>query len=95
MFITENSQKWSQIISEELGVKDQKKLGWMSQYAQNHEVFESVQAAPDATRLIATPLNTLGMGNPMMPTGVGYNATDGSGVGNTGADFQSLSNRFR
>lgn len=89
MFITENSQKWSQIISEELGVKDQKKLGWMSQYAQNHEVFESVQAAPDATRLLATPLNTLGMGNPMMPAGVGYNATDGSGVGNTGADFHS------
>ena len=44
MMITENSQKWSQIINEELGVKDSNKLGWMSQYAQNHEIYEAVQA---------------------------------------------------
>ena len=43
MLITENSQKWSQMIKEELGVQDQKKLSWMSQYAQNHEVYEGLQ----------------------------------------------------
>lgn len=88
--ITENSQKWSQIISEEFGVKSQEKLSWMSQYAQNHEVFESVQTnASIDGGIYTTPLNTLGMGNPMMPNGVGYNATSGSGIGNTGADFHS------
>lgn len=93
MMITENSQKWSQIISEELGVKDSNKLGWMSQYAQNHEIYEAVQANGAGVNvgggIYSTPLNTLGMGNPMMPTGVGYNATDGSGIGNTGADFHN------
>ena len=44
MLITENSKQWSQIISEELGVTDKSKLAWMSQYAQNHEIFEGVQA---------------------------------------------------
>ena len=94
--ITENSQKWSQIISEEFGVKDQKKLAWMSQYAQNHELFESVQTnASIDGGIYTTPLNTLGMGNPMMPMGVagtdGFNANGikGAGVGNTGADFHN------
>ena len=77
MIITENSKKWSQIISEELGVQDKGKLNWMSTYAQNHEVFEGLQAAsPDpAASIYATPLNTLGMGNPMMPN-LAQNAAD-------------------
>ena len=77
MIITENSKKWSQIISEELGVQDKGKLNWMSTYAQNHEVFEGLQAAtPDpAAGIYATPLNTLGMGNPMMPN-LAQNAAD-------------------
>lgn len=95
--ITENSQKWSQIISEELGVKDQKKLAWMSQYAQNHELFESVQTSGVRadSGIYTTPLNTLGMGNPMMPMGVagadGFNANGvhGNGIGNTHADFHN------
>lgn len=94
--ITENSQKWSQIISEEIGVKDQKKLAWMSQYAQNHELFESVQTnASIDGGIYTTPLNTLGMGNPMMPMGVagtdGFNANGvkGAGIGNTHADFHN------
>ena len=88
--ITENSQKWSQIISEEFGVKNPQKLSWMSQYAQNHEIFESVQTnASIDGGIYTTPLNTLGMGNPMMPQGVGYNATNGSGIGNTHADFHN------
>ena len=87
MLITENSQKWSNIICEELGVKDQNKLAWMSQYAQNHEVYEAVQSGDPAAGIYSTPLNTLGMGNPMMPQGVGY--TKGAGIGNTGADFHN------
>lgn len=87
MLLTENSQKWSNIIAEELGVKDQNKLSWMSQYAQNHEVYEAVQAGDPAAGIYSTPLNTLGMGNPMMPQGVGY--TQGAGIGNTGADFHN------
>lgn len=95
MLITENSQKWSQIIKEELGVQDQKKLSWMSQYAQNHEVYEGLQTGSVDGGIYATPLNTLGMGNPMMPMGMagadGFNANGvhGAGVGNTGADFHN------
>lgn len=90
MLLTENSQKWSNIIAEELGVKDQNKLGWMSQYAQNHEVYESVQTGDVTGGIYSTPLNTLGMGNPMMPQGMGYNnGGHGTGVGNTGADFHN------
>lgn len=87
MLLTENSQKWSNIIAEELGVKDQNKLSWMSQYAQNHEVYEAVQAGDPAAGIYSTPLNTLGMGNPMMPQGVGF--AKGTGIGNTGADFHN------
>lgn len=97
MMLNETLQNWSNIITEELGVKDQNKLGWMSQYARNHEVYESMQVAtPDPSAgIYATPLNTLGMGNPMMPMGVagadGFNANGahGAGIGNTGADFHN------
>ena len=89
MFSTENSQKWSQIITEELHVKSAEKLNWMSQYAQNHSVYEALQSGDPAAGIYATPLNTLGMGNPLFPQGVGYNATNGSGIGNTGADFHA------
>lgn len=95
-FLTENSQKWSQIITEELGVKNNEKLNWMSQYAQNHEIFEGLQNGNyGGDGIYSTPLNTLGMGNPMMPMGVagadGFNANGfkGAGVGNTGADFHN------
>ena len=91
--ITENSGKWSQIITEEFGVKDQNKVNWMSQYAQNHEIFEAVQAGGSGANvsqgIYTTPLNTLGMGNPAMPMGVGYNNANGAGIGNTGADFHN------
>lgn len=90
MLLTENSQKWSQIIKEELGVTDSKKLDWMSQYAQNHEVYEGLQTGSVNGGIYTTPLNTIGMGNPMMPNGVGFNGSGkGSGVGNTGADFHN------
>jgi len=90
MFSTENSQKWSQIITEELHVKSAEKLGWMSQYAQNHSVYEALQNGDPSAGIYATPLNTLGMGNPLFPQGVGYNnAGQGTGIGNTGADFHN------
>ena len=86
-----NVNKWSQIIKEELNVDNSDKLSWMSKYARNHEIYEGLQqATPDpAAGIYATPLNTMGMGNPMMPQGVGFNGTDGSGIGNTGADFHN------
>ncbi len=91
MFQTENTSKWSQIIKEELGVENTQKLGWMAQYARNHEIYEGLQSANHGVDggIYATPLNTLGIGNPMMPQGVGFNGTDGSGIGNTGADFHN------
>ena len=95
MILTENSSKWSQIIKEELGVENPQKLNWMSQYARNHEVFEGLQTGAVDGGIYSTPLNTLGMGNPMMPLGVagadGFNANGaaGAGIGNTGADFHS------
>ena len=88
MITENNNSKWSQIIKEELGINDNNKLGWMSKYAQNHEIFESVQTVQNADAgIYATPFNTMGIGNPMMPQGVGY--AQGTGIGNTGADFHN------
>lgn len=69
MILNETQQKWANIITEEYGVKDPKKLGWMSQYAQNHEIYEGVQNPANnvSQSIYATPLNTMGMGNPQMP----------------------------
>jgi hypothetical protein len=96
MNINETNQKWSQIITETLGITDNNKLNWMAQYARNHEVYEAMQSqAPASAGIYATPLNTLGAGNPMMPLGVagadGFNANGnfGAGIGNTGADFHN------
>ena len=92
MILNEALQNWSNIITEEYGIKDQNKRSWMAQYAHNHEIYESVQGGRSGVDagIYATPLNTLGMGNPMMPTGVGFNGSgDGTGVGNTGADFHN------
>ena len=93
--ITENANaKWSQIIKEEFGIENKSKLNWISQYAQNHEIYEAVQSGSIDGGIYTTPLNTLGMGNPMMPTGVGFNGADGKasgvGIGNTGADFHNV-----
>jgi len=87
MILTENQQKWSNIISEELHVTDQNKLRWMSQYAVNHEIKEGLQTGSVDGGIYATPLNTLGMGNPMMPQANNFAKT--TGIGNTGADFHS------
>ena len=85
-----NEQKsWSNIITEEYGVQDRQKVEWMSKYAQIHSVFEA-QQSPAASMdggIYATPLNTLGIGNPMMPQANGFQQT--TGIGNTGADFHN------
>ncbi len=67
MILNENVTKWSNIISETLHVENKSKLNWMSQYAANHELFEAVQTGDPAAGVYSTPLNTIGMGNPMMP----------------------------
>ena len=85
-----NEQKsWSNIITEEYGVQDRQKVEWMSKYAQIHSVFEAQQspAASIDGGIYATPLNTLGIGNPMMPQANGFERT--AGIGNTGADFHN------
>lgn len=89
MILTE-SNKWSQIITEEYGVKDQSKLGWMSKYAQIHALHEAQQSPYTSIDggVFTTPLNTLGLGNPMMPEPAnGFQST--TGIGDTGADFHN------
>ncbi len=89
MLITE-ANKWSQIITEEYGVQDRNKLDWMSKYAQIHAIHEA-QQNPNVSidgGIYSTPLNTLGIGNPMMPEpAAGFQST--TGIGDTGADFHN------
>ena len=90
MLLNENTTKWASIIKEELGVENATKLQWMSTYAQNHSVYESIQSPGNVDGgIYSTPLNTLGIGNPMMPLGTGFNTGNGTGIGNTGADFHA------
>lgn len=72
MILNEAQQKWAGIITEEYGIKDQNKVQWMSQYAQNHEIYEGVQTPGNVSGgIYGTPLNTMGMGNPQMPSNAG------------------------
>ncbi len=93
--ILENQNQWKQIITESYGVKDNNKLSWMSRYAQIHEAVEAQRSgmlteADGVNTLFATPFNTLGMGNPHLPYGLGPNpGGPGTGIGNTGADFHN------
>ena len=81
MILNETQQKWANIITEEYGVKDQNKLSWMSQYAQNHEIYEGQQTSGNVRGgIYATPLNTMGMGDPKTPS------TSGLAGGKFGAD---------
>jgi hypothetical protein len=89
MILNETQQKWANIITEEYGVKDPKKLSWMSQYAQNHEIYEGTQNPANnvSQGIYATPLNTMGMGNPMMPTAVDPTTGAPAPVGVAGGKF--------
>lgn len=78
MFLTEQNgtQMWQKMLKENFNVTDNEKLGWVSQLAANHEIFESnigvnggamVPGANGVGPIYTTPLNTIGMGNPAMP----------------------------
>lgn len=73
------SQMWSKMLTEQFGVTDNEKLNWVSEYAAIHEIHESQigvnggQYLPQnggVGPMYATPLNTLGMGNPLLPGNV-------------------------
>ena len=95
MILNENEQRYRNLISEELHVTDERKLNWMAQMANVHAIKEGLQpnTMNTAHGIYATPLNTLGIGNPFMPIGLGMNPADGqgngTGIGNTGADFHN------
>ena len=99
MIFTENEKRWSNIISEELHVQDANKVQWMSKYAQIHELHESVQnnTMNVSHGLYSTPLNTIGMGSPMMPVGGPDSTTPGgaytaNGYSQNGAFFGGNAN---
>ena len=99
MFINEQNgtQMWTKMLKENFNVTDNEKLNWVSQYAAIHEIHESMlgvgganiggQVAPaqGVSPIYATPLNTLGMGNPMAP---GYNAAGQVPTGGSGDFFK-------
>ena len=90
--LNETAQQYKQLIKEELGVQNETKLNWMAQMAQIHAIHEGVQpnTVGVANGIYATPLNTIGMGNPVMPQGVGLdNSTNGTFLGNNSNDFHN------
>ena len=84
------AQMWTKILKENFNVTDSDKLKWVSEYAAIHEIHESqigvggMAMGPEnggfvpsqgLNPIYATPLNTLGMGNPMAPQDVPNNTT--------------------
>ena len=71
MILNETAQQYKSLIKEELGVTNETKLNWMAQMAQIHAIKEGIQASNGNVSggIYATPLNTMGMGNPVMPLG--------------------------
>lgn len=79
MFEQNGAVTWEKMLKENFNIKDQEKLNWVSQYAAIHEIHESQlgintgnvvpsDAHPGVNPLYATPMNTLGMGNPYAPS---------------------------
>lgn len=82
MILNETAQQYKSLIKEELGVTNETKLNWMAQMAQIHAIKEGIQASNGNVSggIYATPLNTMGMGNPVMPLGTGDGfSTDNGG----------------
>lgn len=71
MLLNESQKKYAQLITEELHVTDKTKLNWMAQYAQIHAIHEGVEVpgAAGYNAVNQTPLNTIGIANPMLPQG--------------------------
>lgn len=79
MFLQESQDNFKKIIMEEYNNVSAEKAEWMSKLAQVHSVYESKKGisvlneglqpngVPVANGIYATPLNTMGMGNPMLP----------------------------
>ena len=81
MLFNENkgTEMWAQMLKENFQVTDSAKAAWVAEYASIHEIHEAalgvgganiggaVAPANGVSPLYATPLNTLGMGNPMAP----------------------------
>ena len=95
MFINEQNgaQMWSKMLKENFDVKDNEKLNWVSQYAAIHEIHESALGVnaghamgtvpgTGVNPLYATPLNTIGMGNPYAPQNVNTMSTAPAADGN-------------
>ena len=71
MLLNESQKKYAQLITEELHVTDKTKLNWMAQYAQIHAIHEGIETpgAAGYNAINQTPLNTIGIANPMLPHG--------------------------
>ena len=71
MLLNESQKKYAQLITEELHVTDKTKLNWMAQYAQIHAIHEGIETpgAAGYNAINQTPLNTIGIANPMLPQG--------------------------
>jgi hypothetical protein len=80
MFLQESQNNFKNIIMEEYNNVSAEKAEWMSKLAQIHSVYESKKGIsvlneglqPNtqvANGIYTTPLNTMGMGNPMLPNG--------------------------
>lgn len=76
------AQMWTKILKENFNVTDSEKLRWVSEYAAIHEIHESQIGVGGAAMgtgnggfvpsqglnpIYATPLNTMGIGNPSAP----------------------------
>lgn len=97
MILNESQNSFKNIIVEEFNVQDPIKADWMARYAQLHTINENKKGisilneglqnngAQVSGGIYTTPLNTMGMGDPMLPMGP---AGDGT-IGNTGADFHN------
>ena len=76
--------QWTQIIKEDLGVSNPSTLSWLSEYAENHALYESVQQG-GSQGIFSTPMSTLGLAGIHMP-GVdgsaykGFNGVAGAGM---------------
>lgn len=91
------AQMWTKILKENFNVTDSEKLRWVSEYAAIHEIHESQMGVGGAAMgpnaggfvpsqglnpIYATPLNTMGIGNPSAPMNPNTASMNPSAVGN-------------
>lgn len=88
MIINENgAQLWKTMLQENFNVTDPSTLGWVSEYAANHEIYESnigqnAHFGNGMSPMYANPANTTGMGNPMAPQNPSVASTAPAAAGN-------------